>query len=188
MGVAFLLPAIAYIYEKLAQTDSNAPKGCSVLLLQPMGAAPRRCLAQMSAPPTWPWNARPQKRPLRLLAEFRVRAQKTRAVLRDLKLSGPITRPHSLPISIDEAPRQPCHPCATSGAADGGPSQRWGSPSLVSGLRPCSHKRRAAPRARTPRAAHHEPGARAPEGVRMQRLIAIRGERGRPRDTPSSST
>ena len=31
---------------------------------------------------------------LRLLAEFRVRAQKTRAVLRDLKLSGPITRPH----------------------------------------------------------------------------------------------
>ena len=28
------------------------------------------------------------------LTEFRVRAQKTRAVLRDLKLSGPITRPH----------------------------------------------------------------------------------------------
>ena len=31
----------------------------------------------------------------------------------------------------------------------------------------------AAPRAGTPRAAHHEPGARAPEGVRMQRLIAV---------------
>ena len=31
---------------------------------------------------------------LRLLAEFRVRAQKTRTVLRDLKLSGPIARPH----------------------------------------------------------------------------------------------
>ena len=32
---------------------------------------------------------------LRLLAEFRVRVQKTRAVLRDLKRSGPITRPHA---------------------------------------------------------------------------------------------
>ena len=82
---------------------------------------------------------------LRLLAEFRLRAQKTRAVLRDLKLSGPITRPHLLPICFKNTLRQPCYPCATSGAADGGPSQRWGSPSYSSGLRPCSHTRRRSP-------------------------------------------
>ena len=64
VGVAFLLPAIALVYEELAQTASNAPKGCPVLLLQRMRAAPRRCLAQMSAPPPRPWNfARLQERP-----------------------------------------------------------------------------------------------------------------------------
>ena len=40
---------------------------------------------------------------LRLLAEFRLRAQKTRAVLRDLKLSGPITRPHRAAHLLEKA-------------------------------------------------------------------------------------
>ena len=147
VGVAFLLPAIAYIYEKLAYTASNAPKGCSVLLLQPMGAAPRRCLAQMSAPPPWLWNfARRQKR-LRSarLAEFRVRGAENPCRSSRSQAQRTDNEAASLAISIDEAPRQPCYPCATSGAADGGPSQRWGSPSLVSGLRPCSYKRRRSP-------------------------------------------
>ena len=86
------------------------------------------------------------------LPEFRLLAHKTRdAEKRDLSVQID-SEAASLPICVDEAPRQPCYPCATSGAADGGASHRWGSPSLVSGLLPCSYKWRRSPtRARTTR-------------------------------------
>ena len=110
---------------------------------------------------------------LRLLAEFRVRAQKTRAVLRDLELSGPITRPHRCPFaskthcgSHATHARLPAPPTAALRSAGAAP--HW---FLACG--PARTSGGAAPRAGTPRAAHHEPGARAPEGVRMQRLIAV---------------
>lgn len=110
---------------------------------------------------------------LRLLAEFRVRAQKTRAVLRDLKLSGPIARPHRCPLASTRRrgshatrARLPAPPTAARRSAGAAP--HW---FLACG--PARTSGGAAPRAGTPRAAHHEPGARAPEGVRMQRLIAV---------------
>jgi hypothetical protein len=77
-------------------------------------------------------------------AEFRLRAHKTRTLRNEISAYRSIARPQ-LPIRFKNTLRQPCYPCATSGAADGGPSQRWGSPSLVSGLRPCSYKRRRSP-------------------------------------------
>ncbi len=108
---------------------------------------------------------------LRLLAEFR--AQKTRAVLRDLTLSGPITRPHRCPLASTRrrgshatTTRLPAAPTAALRSAGAAP--HW---FLACG--PARTRGGAAPRAGTPRAAHHEPGARAPEGVRMQRLIAV---------------
>ena len=76
-------------------------------------------------------------------ADFRPTHKNPDAEKRDLSVQID-NEAASLPICVDEA-RQPCYLCATSGAADGGPSQRWGSPSLVSGLRPCSYKRRRSP-------------------------------------------
>ena len=63
-----------------------------MLLFTANGGASRRCLAQMSAPPPRPWNfARLQERPrYASWPSFGSAARKTRTVLRDLKLSGPI--------------------------------------------------------------------------------------------------
>ena len=60
-------------------------------------------------------------------ADFRLRAaQNPDAEKRDLSVQID-SEAASLPICSDEAPRQPCYPCATSGGADGGASGRWGS-------------------------------------------------------------
>ena len=109
---------------------------------------------------------------LRLLAEFRVRAQKTRAVRRDLKLSGPILSRTCCPF----ASKTHCGSHATHARLPAPPTaalRSAGAAPLILACGPARTSGGAAPRAGTPRAAHHEPGARAPEGVRMQRLIAV---------------
>ena len=79
------------------------------------------------------------------LADFRLpRRKNPDAEKRDLSVQID-SAAASLPICFKNTLRQPCYPCATSGAADGGASQRWGSPSYSSGLLRCSYKRRRSP-------------------------------------------
>ena len=78
------------------------------------------------------------------LADFRLpRRKNPDAEKRDLSVQ--IDSEAALPICFKNTLRQPCHHHSTSGAADGGASHRWGSPSYSSGLRPCSYKRRRSP-------------------------------------------
>ena len=142
---AAFFAGIAYIYEQLALAGPRALKGSSQLLLQPIGArASER-----------PWsNERPaalalelcesaEEASLRLLSEFRERRKPVQFV--EISAQRTDIGAALLPICIDEAPRQPCHHHSTSGGGDGGASHYSSSPSLVSGLRPCSYKRRRSP-------------------------------------------
>ena len=140
-----------------------------------MGAAPRRCLAQMSARPPWPWNfARRQKRPgyaswpsFGRGAENPCRSSRSQAQRTDNEAASrcPFASKTHCGSHATRA-RLPAPPTAALRSAGAAP--HW---FLACG--PARTSGGAAPRAGTPRAAHHEPGARAPEGVRMQRLIAV---------------
>ena len=84
-------------------------------------------------------------------AEFRLRAHKTRTLRNEISAYRSIARPQ-LPIRFKNTLRQPCYPCATSGAADDGLLHCWGSPSYSSGLLRCSRGAARSPtRARTTR-------------------------------------
>ena len=110
---------------------------------------------------------------LRLLAEFRVRgaenpcrssrsqAQRTDSAAACCPLAS--TRRRGSHATRARLPAPPTAALRTAGAA----------PYWFLACGPARTSGGAAPRAGTPRAAHHEPGARAPEGVRMQRLIAV---------------
>ena len=108
-------------------------------------------------------------------AEFRLAAWKTRTLRNEISQKRTDCEPHCCQFASKRrcgSYAAPSNVSATTAAAlrtDGA------APLSI----PCcaaarsAMLQRAAPRAGTPRAAHHEPGARAPEGVRMQRLIAV---------------
>lgn len=111
---------------------------------------------------------------LRLLAEFRVRgaenpcrSSRSQAQRTDNEAASrcPLasTRRRGSHATRARLPAPPTAALRSAGAA----------PHWFLACGPARTSGGAAPRAGTPRAAHHEPGARAPEGVRMQRLIAV---------------
>ena len=111
---------------------------------------------------------------LRLLAEFRVRgaenpysSPRSQAQRTDSEAASRCpfasTRRRGSHATRARLPAPPTAALRRAGAA----------PLILLACGPARTSGGAAPRAGTPRAAHHEPGARAPEGVRMQRLIAV---------------
>ena len=110
---------------------------------------------------------------LRLLAEFRVRGAENPCRSPRSQAQRTDFEPYRCPLASTRRrgshatrARLPAPPTAALRSAGAAP--HW---FLACG--PARTSGGAAPRAGTPRAAHHEPGARAPEGVRMQRLIAV---------------
>ena len=110
---------------------------------------------------------------LRLLAEFRVRGAENPYSFPRSQAQRTDFEPHrcqfaSKSRSGSHATRARLPPAPTAVLRTAG-----AAPLILLACGPARTSGGAAPRAGTPRAAHHEPGARAPEGVRMQRLIAV---------------
>ena len=109
---AAFFAGIAYIYEQLALAGPRALKGSSQLLLQPIGAraSERPCSNECPSTLALELCETVEEGSLRLLAEFRVSAEKTRTPeKRDLTKTDRL-RATLLPICFEKALRQLCRP------------------------------------------------------------------------------
>ena len=107
---AAFFAGIAYIYEQLALAGPRALKGSSQLLLQPIGAraSERPCSNECPATLALELCETAEEASLRLLAEFRVRAAKTRTrEKRDLTKTDRLLAA-LLPICFEKALQQLC--------------------------------------------------------------------------------
>ena len=156
------------MYGQLALADTRALKGSSQLLLQPIGArAERPCSNERPSALALELCETAEEASLRLMAEFRLRTHKTRTPRNEISQKRTDCEPHRCPFASKRlcgSYAAPSNVSATTAAAlrtDGA------APLSI----PCcaaarsAMLQRAAPRARGPRAAHHEPGAREPESV-----------------------
>ena len=106
-------------------------------------------------------------------AEFRVRRSKTRPLRNEISQKRTDCEPHCCQFASKRRCGSYAAPSNVSATTAAALRTAGAAPHILLACGPARTSGGAAPRAGTPRAAHHEPGARAPEGVRMQRLIAV---------------
>ena len=117
------------------------------------------------------------------------RIKKTRKLRNEISAYRSIARPHRCPF----APKRLCDSYAAPSNVSATTAAALRTDGAASLSIPCCAARsamlqRAAPRARGPRAAHHEPGAREPESVAASVQFSRRpSTRERPPSTPSRS-